>query len=211
MPFGRIVLERASTRAARSIYRAGSSGPTRRRRTAPSARGVCVDVGQRNCQARFFDLIGWRWTYEPFDADGWIPDFLIGGAAPLLIEVGPCVVLSDFSAKAADGALAYAKERPDLPTLILGVGPNALWDGRFYDPAGYLTDDSYGSGTDVGCWARCRKCGSVGVFHESGVWQLRPCGHGDGDHYLGDFSEAEYIPLWRDAGNRTQWQPRRAA
>jgi hypothetical protein len=27
--------------------------------------------------AAFFDLLGWRWHYEPLDLDGWIPDFLI--------------------------------------------------------------------------------------------------------------------------------------
>lgn len=27
--------------------------------------------------AAFFDLCGWRWTFEPFDLDGWIPDFAL--------------------------------------------------------------------------------------------------------------------------------------
>ncbi len=25
--------------------------------------------------AATFDLLGWRWEYEPFDLDGWVPDF----------------------------------------------------------------------------------------------------------------------------------------
>jgi len=25
--------------------------------------------------AAFFDLVGWKWIYEPFDFEGWIPDF----------------------------------------------------------------------------------------------------------------------------------------
>lgn len=41
--------------------------------------------------AAFFDEIGWRHTYEPFDGDGYIPDFLIHGTRPLLVEVKPAV------------------------------------------------------------------------------------------------------------------------
>jgi len=29
--------------------------------------------------AAFFDLMNWNWEYEPFDLDGWFPDFLIKG------------------------------------------------------------------------------------------------------------------------------------
>ena len=38
--------------------------------------------------AAFFDLIGWRWSYEPIDLDGWIPDFAIetGWAEAVLAE-----------------------------------------------------------------------------------------------------------------------------
>src|SRR5690554_4428220 len=25
--------------------------------------------------AAFFDLLGWKWEYEPVDLNGWIPDF----------------------------------------------------------------------------------------------------------------------------------------
>jgi len=40
--------------------------------------------------AAFFDLTGQSWTYEPYDLDGWAPDFEIKtGAGRLLIEVKP--------------------------------------------------------------------------------------------------------------------------
>lgn len=38
--------------------------------------------------AAFFDLLGWRFQYEPFDLNGWIPDFLLVGARTL-VEVKP--------------------------------------------------------------------------------------------------------------------------
>ena len=40
--------------------------------------------------AAFFDLLGWRYEYEPFDRRGWTPDFLIlGGRDEVLVEVKP--------------------------------------------------------------------------------------------------------------------------
>lgn len=41
--------------------------------------------------AAFFDLMGWKWEYEPIDLDGWSPDFLLRGdyAEEILVEVKP--------------------------------------------------------------------------------------------------------------------------
>lgn len=46
--------------------------------------------------AAFFDALGWRWEYEPFDLKGWVPDFLIYGAnRDALVEVKPITKISD--------------------------------------------------------------------------------------------------------------------
>jgi hypothetical protein len=37
--------------------------------------------------ACFFDKIGWPWTYEPYDLEGYIPDFTLDFYKPLLVEV----------------------------------------------------------------------------------------------------------------------------
>jgi len=41
--------------------------------------------------AAFFDNLGWTWRYEPFDLDGWVPDFEIQTSIKerLLVEVKP--------------------------------------------------------------------------------------------------------------------------
>lgn len=44
--------------------------------------------------AAMFDLLGWKWTYEPFDLNGWVPDFLLSPltseGSEVLVEVkGP--------------------------------------------------------------------------------------------------------------------------
>ena len=36
--------------------------------------------------ATFFDLLGWKYEYEPFDLDGWIPDFVLFGAETVVVE-----------------------------------------------------------------------------------------------------------------------------
>ena len=41
--------------------------------------------------AAMFDNIGWKFTYEPFDTNGYIPDFLIHGDRPMLVEIKPAV------------------------------------------------------------------------------------------------------------------------
>ena len=57
--------------------------------------------------AAFFDGIGWQFTYEPFDGDGYIPDFLIHGDQPLLVEVKPAVTQRVTTAHRS------ARSRPD--------------------------------------------------------------------------------------------------
>jgi len=49
--------------------------------------------------AAFFDLVGWKWEYEPLDLNGYIPDFLVtflNRSAPWIIEVKPALKLTDY-------------------------------------------------------------------------------------------------------------------
>src|SRR5260221_1373905 len=39
--------------------------------------------------ASIFIMFGWKWDYEPFDLDGWIPDFVITGHDRLFVEIKP--------------------------------------------------------------------------------------------------------------------------
>ena len=86
--------------------------------------------------AAFFDLCGWEWDYEPFDLEGWAPDFLLSfGNGNVLAEVKPVDLneltraafaggdtLIDMSeyAKATDYASRYA-------VLCLGLAPIDLF------------------------------------------------------------------------------------
>lgn len=67
--------------------------------------------------ARFFDVIGLEWEYEPRHLEGWLPDFLIGGW--YLAEVKPLNVISTDAMHSA----AYEKAIRQFDTVLLGDGP----------------------------------------------------------------------------------------
>lgn len=67
--------------------------------------------------ARFFDVIGVAWEYEPTQLDGWIPDFLINGW--WLAEVKPFPVIGKNAARHEP----FAKAIRDFDTVLLGEGP----------------------------------------------------------------------------------------
>lgn len=166
--------------------------------------------------AAFFDLVGWSWTYEPFDAPGYIPDFLIAGDRSFLIEVGPVSTLAEYREKALkpDGVavvlgrdLLVVGVSPVVPFDLGNANPAAGWLGELYRYPGRATDPR-GFTWATGLWGKCYDCGSIGVVHAEMSYHLRPCGH----HQSGSFGEpipADWLTaLWRRAGNDTQWAAR---
>lgn len=177
--------------------------------------------------AAFFDLVGWSWTYEPFDATGWIPDFLIRAGAdsaaggnravegwshlPLLIEVGPCDERQAFRAKAAKALAAFPGEdidgiraKPEWTTLVLGISPIVLDDTT----AGYITDDGAGGGPDFAVWGQCQGCHTLCVTHRWMAYNHFPCGHYTGGDTGLPMPGRWLADKWADAGNRVQWRRR---
>lgn len=80
--------------------------------------------------AAFFDLARVKWQYEPFDLDGWAPDFLI--AAPVREfdqpEINVLVEVKPFMADAyAGGGFRKAIKYWDrYPILLCGLGPTMM-------------------------------------------------------------------------------------
>ena len=37
--------------------------------------------------AHIFEMLGWDWEYEPIDLNGYIPDFILNGEVPILVEI----------------------------------------------------------------------------------------------------------------------------
>jgi hypothetical protein len=67
--------------------------------------------------ARFFDVIGLEWEYEPCQMYGWWPDFLIAGW--WLAEVKPLNVISTEAMHSP----VYEKAIRPFDTVLLGDGP----------------------------------------------------------------------------------------
>lgn len=164
--------------------------------------------------AIMFDLLGWRWEYEPIDLDGYIPDFILFSETErhILVEVKPALTypeLSKFISKPANSGW-----KGEILMLGATTWPTReIWSGGVcLGMLGELTCDK----EDSSCYwfeeavlFRCAKCSKVNFLHALGGWEGRICGHYDGDHYLGEFSSQEFNDLWAEAGNMTQWKPKR--
>lgn len=162
--------------------------------------------------AAFFDSIGWWHTYEPFDADGYIPDFMIQGDAPLLVEIKPAVTHRDFTDMSS-----YLWGRINgywnHDVLILGLTPLPALGSQdnWNSSAGLLgehiqMDDSSDWDVGVARWFRCDKCDLVGVHHDNLSFKGRPCGHYDGSKHLGAVRIETLRTAWNEAGNAVQWK-----
>ena len=160
--------------------------------------------------AAFMQNIGWDIIYEPFDGDGYIPDFLVQGERPLLVEVKPAVTLREYEAavpKAERGLESHWKH--DI--LIVGAAPvsyssgallHAGWIGYtlHYDP-----DVPMYWGWSTADWLRCLECGSeIRVRSTDFDWTPQPCGH---DHKRTNYAAASVInAAWADACNDVKWR-----
>ena len=164
--------------------------------------------------AAFFDLLHWRHTYEPFDGDGYIPDFMIHGTRPMLIEIKPAVGEADYRApieKAERGLRQHWKH----DVLILGVDPfpsiEDHWVHGRHFPAGILGEhDGGGWFWEPAIWNHCGRCDTTNVFHSCMSYTGRPCGCYDGDHYLLGESRTYLEELWADATNQVKWRGKAA-
>jgi hypothetical protein len=71
--------------------------------------------------ACFFDQLDWQWTYEPFDGNHYIPDFLIHDF-PVIVEVKPASELAEYQAAVPKMVKGLAGHWTG-DFLILGVDP----------------------------------------------------------------------------------------
>ena len=145
-------------------------------------------------------LAGWEWVYEPFDGDGYIPDFLIKSDHPLLVEVKPATLESEY--------------REPIPKITKGIGD--LWKHDLIilgadiymkgGGAGILIDFLAGPDdwhTSVAHWVNCPWCVSMGIVTDQTSGYMRPCSH---DAPKGGDQPNNLAGLWRAAGNAVQWR-----
>jgi len=152
--------------------------------------------------AHFFDELGWPWEYEPFDLNGYIPDFVVKFPhAPLLVEVKPCVVIGELVPSAAEKIekSGWVKE-----ALIVGA---TLFGVRSFKglAIGMLADQEFGGKWQwgPGLLSRCPTCNELSLFHEHASYHCRRCGavRGDGEEPYSDLEQR-----WARAKNKVQWK-----
>jgi len=76
--------------------------------------------------AACFDIYRWQWTYEPFDLDGWFPDFLLKSEDPerpdVFVEVKPLTSFCEETAQKIQEALEKTNNHR-VPALLVGTEP----------------------------------------------------------------------------------------
>jgi hypothetical protein len=152
--------------------------------------------------ATLFGLLGWPFEYEPFQLRGWIPDFLLLGATPVLVEVKPVYTFPPCVAEKVELAT------PPHEVLILGCTLPATPKDRpgVCSPRvlGWLAERS-GDGDHTHLWWGDALLGQTpggdhGFRHREGSGFDRI-----GGDELSAGEPGAVAEMWADAGNRVQW------
>lgn len=163
--------------------------------------------------AAFFDLLEWAWEYEPFDLNGYIPDFALKHrlTEPLLVEVKPVLRSTDFD-QFLPKIRASGWEHECLvvgATYFMGNFTNPSPKGAFElsQPClGLLTRcqpselNTYQDGWGVLYF--CNHCKSYSLCSTSGLYCHRE------DHGLSGegITFSEVSQMWSQAKNTVQWK-----
>ena len=156
--------------------------------------------------ARFFDRLGWRWQYEPFDLPGWIPDFVIHGAVDILVEVKPIGSFNEAVAAKMQRAAGEHGWRDEL--LLVGTGPLVSETPRIGWLGQYCSDTTtpqwyFGHAKFVIAEAKNRRIGFCHTLFETSD---RITGCHEGRHSATTEQVARQVwSAWAWAKNKTQW------
>lgn len=165
--------------------------------------------------AAFFDMCHWRWSYEPQDFNGYIPDFSLRLRTPVLVEVKPVQwdesdsdeqILSDARTKiirsGIKGELLLLGSHITCASEHMRASPHhrigALMD---IDPE---TDEASPWSPAFGFL--CDYCGYRSFASEDISWHCRVkgCGGDVGRDHLGPWDADRDF---RTAGSEVQWRP----
>jgi hypothetical protein len=167
--------------------------PSDRRFGVPTTyRGVRMRSRLEARWAAMFDSLGWKWSYEPIDLDGYLPDFLVHfERGDVLFEVkGP-----NEEHEAAKFKIECSGWKGEA--IVAGSDIEASRFGQIADIDERLPGFEWGT-----CQAFfCISCGKPSLLNEDDSWHCRRCGEREG--HVGELDLAQ---PWREAGNRVQWR-----
>jgi hypothetical protein len=158
--------------------------------------------------AAFFDLCRFEWQYEPFDCDGYIPDFLLFGR--VLLEVKPIVWGRPLHWEEPGSADAIEKLEQAFPDgrfewlalvgcgIYLCKGPEQISDALIGRCAFVPTADRHRgwrwADFHLNWWPPNHELSLESQPILSSHWDCEP----------------NLESMWREAGNLVQWKPSRA-
>jgi hypothetical protein len=164
--------------------------------------------------ACFFTLLGWRWEYEPFELEGWIPDFLIHceTGQHILVDVKPFFE-GDDDYEPIQKKIEHAINSTRYITWITAAAPMSAESAALdYPPENCV--GRLGRRCEGGGWwgtnavilepTKNKSVYGLGESYE-GWW---------GDHITGLYGKYHYSPLkfdatrdiWKRACNEVQWR-----
>lgn len=166
-----------------------------------------------------FDLLGWRWTYEPIDLNGWVPDFGLMGASGryCLVEVKPEI---SCSTKVMSKALSeiFCIDADFMFCGLWEPHPCPEYARMFPSWTDTLSVNTL-TRRDIEADRVDGKTKERTVFyHEiNDLFDFVPLGKPYLGHFTGDVvgygvggwqptTEDVFQLMWREAGNRTQWR-----
>lgn len=151
--------------------------------------------------AALFDQLNWSWTYEPYDLEGWAPDFAIKGKrGDILVEVKP-VPGAAHSPEFDKAANHKAVSGSDI--LLLGHSPIREDEHCFIGLCNEVGMGSYFERAVVGKW---NEAVTEGYCNEIQSYHDRISGKSDGG-YFGRQKPRDLMLLWGQASNLVQWVP----
>lgn len=145
--------------------------------------------------AAMFDLLGWRWTYEPTEFNGWIPDFAIQGKEVVYVEVKP------FHSFPISVANELDQTGCEAEILLLGMHGPFMPLGGDRPVIGWLREWVCWSTAPLGKWEN-----GYGFCHDQWSYRDRISGEHTGG-WGGAVTAAKASALWREACNKTRWMP----
>lgn len=172
--------------------------------------------------ARMFDLLCWKWEYEPFDLNGYIPDFLIQAETPILVEVKPAANPTQLKEMCQKAISVVGKE---LDYKFLGVGCVIPLNASFlantvqigiatheYGTMGESDEDEKNNNWMIDAeFIYCDQCNRYSYFLYEGAWQCELCHKHSKEHFNKVYNSwnvvrtEEIKGFWAEATNITQY------
>jgi len=159
--------------------------------------------------ATFFDLINWKWQYEPCDFNGWIPDFaLYGHKQTVYVEVKPTVIFlpdiaSKIDASGCNNEVLLIGETCPIPNSSTMCGDDVQlgWLRTICERQDGLNDFSWHE-----CEFACYDGVSIGFAEPSQAWYCRIYGTCGKYYKFNEVVEDTVSNHWAAACNSSQWR-----